>query len=104
MAQILSVKFEICNNEIYEDHQLSGQIIETPASRLNEMRITSDPELIVLTPDTGSVVTFTTYAPSAPLTNSLDASLSYVSVLVSYVSVSYVSVSYVRVSLISSLN
>ena len=49
--------------------------IDTPISHLNEIRIESDADLIVLTPDTGAVVTFVTHAPSAPLSSSLECSL-----------------------------
>ncbi|XP_063691303.1 uncharacterized protein LOC134823701 [Bolinopsis microptera] len=56
----------------------TGQIVDTPMSHLNEIRIDSDLDLIVLTPDTGAVVTFITHAPSAPLSRNLDCSLDLV--------------------------
>ena len=50
-------------------------MIDTPISHLNEIRIESDPELLVLTPDTGAVVTFVIHAPSTPQSRNLDCSL-----------------------------
>ena len=52
-----------------------GEIVDTPMSHLNEIRIDSDLDLLVLTPDTGAVVTFVTHTPSAPLSRNLDCSL-----------------------------
>ena len=65
------------NLRYYLTHKppISGHTIDTPISHLNEIRIESDADLIVLTPDTGAVVTFVTHAPSAPLSSSLECSL-----------------------------
>ena len=52
-----------------------GEIVDTPMSHLNEIRIDSDLDLLVLTPDTGAVVTFVTHTHSAPLSRNLDCSL-----------------------------
>ena len=52
-------------------YQVEGQTqqlftIETPKTLLHEIKITSDTDLVVVTPETGSVVTFTVLAPSPP--------------------------------------
>ena len=52
-----------------------GEIVDTPMSHLNEIRIDSDLDLLVLTPDTGAVVTFVIHAPSTPQSRNLDCSL-----------------------------
>ena len=40
--------------------------METPKTLLHQIKITSDTDLVVVTPETGSVVTFTVQAPSPP--------------------------------------
>ena len=52
-------------------YQVGGQTqqlftIETPKTLLHEIKITSDTDLVVVTPETGSFVTFTVQAPSPP--------------------------------------
>ena len=52
-------------------YQVGGQTqqlftIETPKTLLHQIKITSDTDLVVVTPETGSVVTFTVQAPSPP--------------------------------------
>ena len=52
-------------------YQVEGQTqqlftIETPKTLLHEIKITSDTDLVVVTPETESVVTFTVLAPSPP--------------------------------------
>ena len=48
-------------------HYNTGQGIETPVSYLNEIRISSDTEYVIVTPEMGAIVTFVTYSHSVPL-------------------------------------
>ena len=55
----------------HAQYQVGGQTqqlftIETPKTLLHEIKMTSDTDLVVVTPETGSVVTFTVLAPSPP--------------------------------------
>ena len=43
--------------------------IETPKSLLHEIKVTSDTDLVILTPETCSIVTMTVLAPFPPLSS-----------------------------------
>ena len=45
--------------------------IETPMSRVNELKITSATDPVTVTPDTAAVITFVVRAPSPPLSSVL---------------------------------
>ena len=50
-------------------------VIETPTSTLNSIKITTDSQSVIVTPDTGAVITFVTYTPSPPISSNLDIPL-----------------------------
>ncbi|KAL5255599.1 hypothetical protein ACHWQZ_G010987 [Mnemiopsis leidyi] len=56
-----------CRAQYHTGSQKEKQlIIETPKSLLHEIKVTSDTDLVILTPETGTVVTLTVLAPFPP--------------------------------------